>query len=51
MCIDPDGLSMCALDELVHQEPQNSAAEMLHRVPLQGRDQVHLHRPHRPPGE
>lgn len=49
--IDPDALQMCNSDELVHQEPQNSAAEMLHRVSLQRGDQVYLHRPHSSPGE
>lgn len=37
---------MCHPDELIYQEPQNSAAEMLHRVPLQRGDQVYLHRSH-----
>lgn len=33
------------LDEPTHQEPQNSAAEMLNRISVQGRDQIHLNRP------
>lgn len=39
------------LDESLYQEPQNSAAEMLNRVSVQGRDQIHVHRPHRAAGQ
>lgn len=46
VCVNPDCFSLCNSDELVHQESQNSAAEMLHRVPLQRGDQVYVHRSH-----